>query len=213
MITCVHGFLGAPGDWEFLRQGGFDIDAISLDAAAALGKGDGGDTILGYSMGGRLALRALVAGASFRRAIIVSAGLNLEQGRDSRIAADEAWARRFEDDPWERVVADWNAQPLFGGRAHVRSEADFARPALASALRRYSPGRLEPLRASLPELKLPVLWIAGAHDVKYVDVAREAVSLLPDGTLWICPDAWHRVPWERPVAFVEAVRRFVEGEG
>ena len=28
------------------------------------------------------------------------------------------------------------------------------------------------------------------------------VSLLPNGELWICPGAAHRVPWETPDAFI-----------
>lgn len=209
MITAIHGLLGSPRDWDFLAEAGLGIDAITLDEAAALGAGDAGDTILGYSMGGRLALGALADGAAFRRAIIVSAGLNLEEGREARVAQDEAWASRFEADPSDRVIADWNAQPLFGGRLDARFERDFDRQAVAAALRQYSPGLLPPLRPHLSSLRLPVLWIAGEHDERYAALAREAVTLLPNASLWICPGAWHRVPWEQPEAFLTRVTEFL----
>ena len=56
VITCIHGFLGLPRDWDFLREAGFDIETPPLDAIP-----DRGDVLLGYSMGGRLALRKLSA--------------------------------------------------------------------------------------------------------------------------------------------------------
>src|SRR5436853_6702916 len=65
VITCLHGFLGLPRDWDFLREAGFEIETPPLDAIPPRG-----DVLLGYSMGRRLALRAL---GGYRRAGIVSA--------------------------------------------------------------------------------------------------------------------------------------------
>ena len=93
MLTIFPGFLGTARDFDFMR----DIETPF-------------DVLVGYSMGGRLALQALIDGAPFDRAVIISAGLNLEENRDERRARDEAWARRFESDPWDEVIRDWNAQ-------------------------------------------------------------------------------------------------------
>ncbi|HEV8433755.1 MAG TPA: alpha/beta fold hydrolase, partial [Thermoanaerobaculia bacterium] len=92
MITFFNGFLGVDRDWDFVRD-------IETDERV----------LVGYSMGGRLALQALVANAAFDRAVIISAGLNLEEGREERRARDEAWAKRFESDAWDEVMRDWNA--------------------------------------------------------------------------------------------------------
>src|SRR5512141_1235766 len=122
MITALHGFLGLPSDWNFLRQAGFEIETPELDAIPSSGQ-----TLLGYSLGGRMALHALVGGATYERAVIVSANLGIE-GDDARLSrrrADEHWARRFETQPWEPLMRDWNAQPLFGGHAMPRRERDF----------------------------------------------------------------------------------------
>src|SRR5205085_504342 len=89
VLTILPGFLGKTGDFA------------SFETPL--------DVLLGYSMGGRFALEMLIAGAEFDRAVIVSAGLNLEEGREERRARDEAWARRFESDPWDDVMRDWNA--------------------------------------------------------------------------------------------------------
>lgn len=206
MITALHGFLGRPADWDFLRDAGFDVDARELDDVP-----QSGDTIVGYSMGGRIALHALLDGATYRRAVIVSAGLGIESedARAARREADEKWARRFENDDWETVLRDWNAQPLFGGDVRVRRERDYDRRRVVEALRRWSPGVLPPLAPRLREITIPILWIAGERDAKYVAEAERAVKLLPNATLWICPNAAHRVPWEEPDAFVRRLRSFL----
>ncbi|HEX3580625.1 MAG TPA: alpha/beta fold hydrolase [Thermoanaerobaculia bacterium] len=192
MITFFNGFLGVDRDWDFVR----DIETPER-------------VLVGYSMGGRLALQVLIEGAVFDRAVIVSAGLNLEEGRDERRARDEAWARRFESDPWYEVLRDWNAQPVFGGHVVERFERDYDRRELARRLRESSPGVLAQLAPRLHEIKIPVLWIAGERDKTYVEVGKRAVGLLPNAELWICPNAGHRVPWEQPQAFAARLREFV----
>lgn len=194
MIWCVPGFLGLPSDWDFLPWPHRHYEA---------GAGAADDVIIGYSMGGR---RALQEAPRFRKAVIVSAGINAPD--PGRVARDEAWARRFENDAWDAVIRDWNAQPVFGGHEVVRHEADQDRGALACALREWSPAVMPPPK--LEEIGTPILWIAGERDAKYVEIGREAVARLPEATLWICPDAGHRVPWEQPQAFVERLRPFLE---
>jgi 2-succinyl-6-hydroxy-2,4-cyclohexadiene-1-carboxylate synthase len=209
VIWCLHGFLGLPRDWDFLP---FPHRAVNLfdDGLAELEEAKEDDVLLGYSMGGRLALRELLT-RRFRKAIIVSSGLNLEEKREQRQADDDAWARRFEsDEPWWSLMKDWNTQPVFAGHEQPRNEQDFDRKQLAAALREWSSGRLEPLAPRLKEIDVPVLWIAGERDVKYVIEGSRAVSLLPRGELWVCPRAGHRVPWERPEAFLARLRPFVE---
>ena len=203
MITAVHGFLGLPSDWDFLRDAGIDVDArTSGDIPSS------GDVLLGYSMGGRLVLHALLNGARYRKAVIVSAGLGVEgeSERKARREADEAWAARFEREDWDTLLLDWNAQAVFGGHVQLRLEKDFDRPALATALREWSPAVLPAVADRLQEITIPVLWIAGERDRRYVEEGRRAVALLPDAELWICPDAGHRVPWEQPDLFVRRLR-------
>lgn len=202
VTVALHGFLGLPGDWGFLRDAGFDVVTPALDAIPP-----SGDTILGYSMGGRLALRALIDGAKFKRAVIISSGLTVEAGRADR---DEAWARRFESEEWSSLMRAWNVQPVFGGHALPREERDFDRAALARALREWSPAALEPVAPRLHEIAIPVLWVVGANDAKYVAESERAMTLLPNAELFLCDGAGHRVPWEQPDAFVRRLRAFVE---
>jgi 2-succinyl-6-hydroxy-2,4-cyclohexadiene-1-carboxylate synthase len=162
-------------------------------------------------MGGRLALQDLIDGDDYDRAVIISAGLNLEdeEEREARRQRDEAWAKRFESDPWDELMLDWNAQPVFGGHVVERFEQDYDRSVLAQLLRKTSPGVLAPLAPHLHKILIPVLWVAGERDTAYVEIGRRAVSLLPHAELWICPDAGHRVPWEQPHAFHDRLEEFL----
>lgn len=203
-ITALHGFLGLPSDWDFLQHAGFDVRAADLRDIPSEG-----DTLLGYSLGGRLALQTLLGGARYRNAVIVSAGLGVETDREQRIAQDERWADRFEHGEWYAVMRDWNAQPLFGGHGMPRHESDFDRHELARQLREWSPAVLPPVAARLQEIEIPVLWIAGSRDAKYVAEGQRAIELLPRASLWIAEGAAHRVPWEQPEAFAARLREFV----
>jgi 2-succinyl-6-hydroxy-2,4-cyclohexadiene-1-carboxylate synthase len=198
VITCLHGFLGSPHDWDFLRDAGFEIETPPLDAIPPHG-----DTLLGYSLGGRLALQTLLAGTNYKRAILVSTGLGIEDdsARAARRASDEAWAQRFESEDFEAVMADWNAQPVLAGPSLHRTRDDYD----PRALREWSSGALPPVASRLHELTIPTLWIAGARDSKYAAEAHRGASLAR-GRVAIVDGAGHRVPWEQPVPFTTVLR-------
>jgi 2-succinyl-6-hydroxy-2,4-cyclohexadiene-1-carboxylate synthase len=208
VIWTLSGFLGLESDWDFLPWPHKEVERRALsppDMLGGLRARRSTDVLLGYSAGGRLALRMLELHA-MQKAIIVSAGLNAPD--EERRKRDEEWARRFESEEWPSLMRAWNAQSVFGGHALERREEDYDRAELARQLREYSPAVLPPPR--LEQIETPILWIAGERDAKYVDVAQRAVARLPHAELWICPDAGHRVPWEQPDSFVSRLRDFLE---
>lgn len=207
LIRILPGFLGLASDFDFLPWAHRVVWAAGLPLGGNEAEVDDTtrDILLGYSMGGRLALQVLEE-RRFRCAIIVSSGLNIPD--EERRERDEQWARRFESEEWSSLMRDWNAQPVFGGHVIARHEGAYDRHELARQLREWSPAVLPPPR--LESIETPILWIAGARDPKYVAIAARAVERLPDAELWICPDAGHRVPWEQPEAFVARLRAFLE---
>lgn len=191
MIRTISGFLGLPSDWDFLPWPHAPYD------------GSEDDVLIGYSLGGRL---ALAEAHRFQKVVVVSAGLNAPDA--ARQERDKEWARRFESEEWSSLMRAWNAQPVFGGHAVERRQSDYDRAALARQLRELSPAVLPP--PHLEAITTPILWVAGELDSKYVAIAKSAVARLPHAELWLCPGAGHRVPWEQPDALVSRLRTFLE---
>jgi 2-succinyl-6-hydroxy-2,4-cyclohexadiene-1-carboxylate synthase len=207
MIVALHGFLGEGSDWDFLRDAGFEVVTPPLDEIPL-----SGDVLLGYSLGGRLALHALLAGANYRCAVFVSTGLGIEgeADRERRRLADEQWACRFERDDWATLMRDWNNQPVFGG--HVIPRREQPRAPLVHALRAWSPAVLPPAGLRLHELETPALWIAGSRDTRFIAECGRGAALMPKGRLEVVEGAGHRVPWEAPAAFIERLRLFLDAQ-
>ena len=231
MIHCLHGFLGSPRDWDGFGDFGTGQSVVKADLFGAEAFADaptlaewadayyaerveaGPNYLLGYSLGGRLALHLA---AQFPDAwdgiIIVGAnpGLDDAEARAKRRAHDEIWAQRFETEAWDTLLADWNTQAVFGGRpGGTRHEADFDRARLADTLRRWSLGAQGPLWDALPAIACPLLWIAGADDSKQQPICQRLLDTVPGAQVWIAPDAAHRVPWEQPAAFAARVHTFL----
>lgn len=244
MIVALHGFLGLPSDWEStarhwgpelwsadswtpnLWQDVRHICASSeapRDGFAAwvvhfignLEKRTSGKTILlGYSLGGRLAMHALLARPDlFQAAVIVSAhpGLEDEEERARRCESDLRWMRRFAQDPWSPLLQDWNSQgALARSPERPRPEVDFDRKALATGMGLWSLGRQENLREALHELPLPILYLTGAQDTKFSTLFTDYSQRLknPRHRHEILPKAGHRLPWDDQDGFRDRVREF-----
>jgi 2-succinyl-6-hydroxy-2,4-cyclohexadiene-1-carboxylate synthase len=178
--------------------------------------------LLGYSMGGRVALHlALAAPRRFASLTLESAspGIVEPAERAARVHADEALADLLEREGIVAFVDRWEQVPLFASqaslpaevRARVRAGRLRSNPlGLANSLRGFGAGMPEPLQARLGELSTPTLLIAGALDEKYCQLGREMAAAIPDARLETVPDAGHTVHLERPEAFVAALRTFLE---
>lgn len=236
---CLHGAVGMAADWRsFAKQlavektGSRAVDlwrfldcqpmpltdfgpALNADAGGEVFRGSG-RALLGYSMGGRLALHALLeSGHPWKAAVIVSAhpGLESRAERNARQAADAAWATKALAGNWQDFLKDWNAQPVLGASAIRDSQATgslvMRRREIARSFVDWSLGAQEPLWDRLPEIAIPVLWVVGESDEKYRALAERAVALLPSAKLVIAPGAGHRVPWEAEEWLAETVSGFL----
>jgi 2-succinyl-6-hydroxy-2,4-cyclohexadiene-1-carboxylate synthase len=182
--------------------------------AECLNQSDAGDgTLLGYSMGGRIALHMLIRSQQWKRAVIVSAspGLTETEDRGARLANDLRWADRFKTENWDETITAWNSQGVFANDPGQpdRRESDYRRSDLAAALVLGSVAGQENLRPHLRNLEIPILWIAGERDAKYAALAQECASVNPMFTCKIILGAGHRVPWAYPDEFCEAVEQFL----
>jgi 2-succinyl-6-hydroxy-2,4-cyclohexadiene-1-carboxylate synthase len=170
--------------------------------------------LCGYSMGGRLALRAALTNPKrVERLILVSCGPGIADGaeRAARLKDDLALAERIESMPLEAFVDEWGAQPLFAGLP--RGVADFARadrvrnvPAgLAAALRGMGQGATDPMWDPIGELTMPVTVIVGERDAKYAAIGAVMAERIPGAQLVVVRGAGHAVHLEKPEAVAGAL--------
>ncbi len=211
-----HGQSDAPVDVER-----YNIEHCQQDILAALqalGIERGKSIILGYSMGGRIALYTAFSGY-FRAVILESAspGLATLAARQQRRASDEALATRIERDGIEAFIDYWETIPLFASQQNLPADQREALHAqrlsnratgLANSLRGIGTGAQPELYTQLPALNIPVLLLAGALDSKFCVIAQQMASQLPQATLQIIPAAGHAIHLEQPAAFVTAISDF-----
>ena len=173
-------------------------------------------TLVGYSMGGRIALHtALTVPGLVERLVLVGAspGIADPAEREQRRRADEALAERIEAIGVEAFAEEWGAQPLFAGqdpRVAAAAHADRLRNmagGLAAALRGLGTGVMEPLWGRLGELAMPVTLVVGERDVRFRAIAEQMTPAIADSRLELVAGAGHATQLERP----EAVAALIAG--
>lgn len=242
--ALFHGFTGSANAWGTTVLNGLaeaGVEPIALDLPGHgenAGRSDpvdftldgalgriavgvaGARVVVGYSMGGRLALHhALRPNGDVRRLVLESASPGLAGGdeRESRRQRDAALAGRIVELGIEAFVREWEALPLFSSQRRLPTDVRSAHrsrrlsndPAsLAAALRGLGAGTLPSLWDRLGELRVPVLLLAGELDEKFVEIGARMERALPDARLEVVAGAGHAVHLERPEAWLDLVVPF-----
>lgn len=236
MITALHGFLGRPHDWTSLfgdhplADQVSSIDLLTYQPISELWKWakefndnirkrstpDVPNIIMGYSLGGRLAMHALIDDPQlWQGAVIISSHLGLISHNDkvARKSIDDYWAHRFENDAWNTLMQDWNQREVFVNDTFkfARCEHDYLRSALSTSLRNWSLSQQDDLSDKMCQLKMPILWMAGSDDATFVNQGKRLQGRLLNSKseIKIIPDAGHRVPWQYPQQFLSELSNFV----
>lgn len=226
----MHGLAGAGFPPVLVDLPGHGADAgardpgeLTLEAAlAGIGAAGAWPTdLIGYSMGGRLALHFAAAyPQKVRRLVLESAspGLESDGERAERRRADELLATLAEEKGIEWFVEHWESRPMFATRRRL-DPATSARqrdlrlrndPAsLAAALRGLGTGALPSLWDRLPSIAQPTLLLVGELDRKFVEVGERMARAMPHARLEVVPAAGHTVHLEAPGAWLEAVTGFL----
>jgi 2-succinyl-6-hydroxy-2,4-cyclohexadiene-1-carboxylate synthase len=246
-LLLLHGFMGSADDWtgeitEPLVAAGLQVLAVDLPGHGRTIVDDEDDYyieycapalvrllddlrlkrvhLLGYSMGGRLALYMAVRFPErFQRIVLESAspGLKTKAERKARIAEDAALAMRMLSQPMVEFLIEWYTQPLFSSMSTqpARLERLIARRidndalGLSMSLKGMGAGAQPSLWNELANVESSLLLIAGEKDSKFCGVGREMVKRSPKATLAVVADSGHNVHFERPREFTELVREFL----
>lgn len=190
---------GSAGDRRPVK-----LDSV-LDDLAALPPAE--FTLVGYSMGGRIALHAALAlNDRVRRLVLIGAspGLGDPAERAERRVADERLADEIERSTIEEFARRWAQTPVLAGlpedvAAAVHADRLRSEPAgLARALRGLGTGALPPLWSRLGEIAVPVALVAGERDQKFSRIASQMAERLPRAEVVVVPGAGHAVHLEAP---------------
>jgi 2-succinyl-6-hydroxy-2,4-cyclohexadiene-1-carboxylate synthase len=243
--VMLHGFAGSAGEWDGRLVDGLagvglapvlvdlpghgsdagatDPAAFTLDAALASIEAAGRwpADMIGYSMGGRLALHFAAAYPGHVRRLVLessSPGLDAPAERAARRAADEALAARIEAEGVEWFVDHWESLPMFETRRHLDAGVLLRRRnlrlrndprSLAAALRGLGTGALPALWARLQTFDIPTLLVVGERDERFAQIAERMARAMPRAQIAMIRGAGHTVHLEAQAAWLEAVIGFL----
>lgn len=177
--------------------------------------------LLGYSMGGRLALYMAARYPAYIKSLILesaSPGLETTAQRQVRIQNDNRLASEIELNGVPAFVERWQRLPLFATQQRLpKAERETlhhqrlsnSASGLAYSLRGMGTGQQPSLWFELDSIDLPVLILAGELDKKYVRIAQQMAAMIPQAGLNIIADAGHNIHLEKTQIFVATVLDFL----
>lgn len=246
-LLFLHGFLGDLREWDPIvdallpdyrcltvdlpghgktSASAFDDqDDLSSVARAVLTFLDTLDvtrcSLIGYSMGGRLALQmAVLDPARFAGLVLESAspGLRDEAERKRRAEDDSKLAARLAASDFATFLKDWYTQSMFGDMrrdqkrfsALICQRLDNNPEHLARALRLMSVGRQSSLWDAWAANRISTLLLAGKLDAKYVGIEAQMAQVCPTVKTRVFDRCGHNVHYAHADEYAQAVRAFLQ---
>ncbi|MEO5904619.1 MAG: 2-succinyl-6-hydroxy-2,4-cyclohexadiene-1-carboxylate synthase [Gemmatimonadaceae bacterium] len=177
--------------------------------------------LVGYSMGGRAALRFAVDHLDRVAGLVLestSPGIADGKQRFDRTAADTELADLIELDGIEKFVRRWERLPLWDTQRRLSDKTLAGQherrltnnpTGLANSLRGAGAGKDLPMLDAAMRIRVPALLIAGALDSKYVALGGLLEKAIPDSRLKVIPNSGHAVHLEQPEAFAATILEFL----
>lgn len=236
-VVLVHGFTQTLVSWRHVAArlapdhevvrvdapghgGSGDVEADLHHGAALLAESGGRGVYVGYSMGGRLALRLALDRPDLVDGLVLvgaTAGIDDPDERADRRRADEAMAAQIETQGVESFLDGWLSLPLFAGlppdpverRARAANTAD----GLASSLRLAGTGTMDPpWWDELHRVSAPTIVLAGGLDHKFTDLGRRLVTAIGREARFLPVEgAGHAAHLHDPDLLAESVRALTRG--
>ena len=236
-IWCLHGSLQTALVWKPIGNaiesefGSVQVEAVNLYENEYESFGDWREQfyekveeqtkgepslLLGYSMGGRLAMNACVHRPSLWSGVIAvgaDPGLISDDARANQLQKDLEWARRFRSEDIQELLNEWDSLPVFCGRSNCASReiSELDSEKISRFFDVFSKARQGNMLPMLRKLKTPpLLYISGCDDLKYTKIGQDLAAHCMPVRHQIIPNAGHRVPWESQDAFISEVSVFID---
>ena len=246
VIVLLHGFTGSTKTWQQVIPKLTDYRLVTVDLLGH-GKTDAPEDIapysmeaqvemldqlftqlqlkafvlLGYSMGGRVALSYAVRYTERIEQLLLesaSPGLTNEEERTVRKLADDALAEKIMENGIPSFVDTWENIPLFASQKalslNIQNEIRAERlqqsaRGLTNSLRGVGTGVMPPLWDELDKLTFPVTLLTGALDTKFVGLAKNMLEKLQFGQHFSVSNAGHAIHVENPTKFATIVKETI----
>ncbi|BAU65014.1 hypothetical protein STA3757_23930 [Stanieria sp. NIES-3757] len=174
--------------------------------------------LVGYSLGGRLALYlTLYFPEYFYKVALESAspGLENEEEREQRIQLDLQIAAELESTDFSFFLNKWYSNSLFESfKKHpdfnqaIQTKLTNNPTELAKSLRNISTGLQPSLWQNLKQNRIPLLFLVGELDQKFVLINTKMTKLCPNSQLKIIKNSGHNIHFENPVEYAQAIKDF-----
>ena len=177
--------------------------------------------LVGYSMGGRIALNFALQNAALLNGLVLESstwGISEETLRRERVQQDEILADFIENNPIEKFIDYWmnidlfNSQKRFSiemlGQIREQKLANNI-TGLANTLRYSGTGTMKPLYDNIKDILLKTLLITGELDSKFTDINEQMVNLFTNAEHKIIKNAGHNTHLEEPQRFIKEINKFL----
>ncbi|WP_298704930.1 2-succinyl-6-hydroxy-2,4-cyclohexadiene-1-carboxylate synthase [uncultured Veillonella sp.] len=245
-LICLHGFSEACDTWQHLNLPGFRLYCIDFlghgfsdrpnksnlyEFNTALRHlytlihtlvGDEPYGMLGYSMGGRMALQYAAMYEPERLAFLIlesaSPGIEHMTERGLRMGHDEKLAKAIESHSIQWFEELWSSLPIFSSQQTLpetvqesikRRRLSNEPYVLAHTLRGTGQGKTPYVGDSIEKLGTEILYIAGEYDAKYMEFGTHVFAPCGNVSFVSVPQAGHNVHIEKPKEFNDIVDLFL----
>lgn len=246
-VILLHGFTGDHSTWNPIKQ--YLMDSFKVISIDIIGHGKTSSPpdvrnyrieqvvsqisgildhlslkkahILGYSMGGRLALSYAIANPERVKSLVLesaSPGLRTVEERRLRVQADEQLSDKILRDGIEKFVDYWGNIPLFKtqeknlntlDREQIQQQRLANNPTgLANSLKGMGTGAQPSYWEKLATLDMPVLLVCGQLDPKFCRISQEMQLLIQNADLVEVNEVGHAIHVEVPKKFGTIVKEF-----
>ncbi|MCZ2260707.1 2-succinyl-6-hydroxy-2,4-cyclohexadiene-1-carboxylate synthase [Sporosarcina sp. G11-34] len=178
-------------------------------------------TLVGYSMGGRIALAYTYRYPTRVTSLILessSPGIKDESERLERQIADNKLSDRIRREGIPLFVEFWENIALFNSQKRLSAEVQSAVreerlsqnvTGLANSLIGIGTGTQPSYWDKLQTINIPILLITGEIDTKFVNIAQEMMKYLPLAKHRTIKDTGHAIHVEKPTLFATMVKEHV----
>lgn len=175
--------------------------------------------LLGYSMGGRVALGFAEGYPSKVEKLILessSPGLKTKSEQNKREEHDFKLAESILENGLVKFVDNWENLPLFATQKQLSADSQSRirnerlaqnRIGLATSLQQLGTGSQPSYWSSLAMIKLPVYLFVGELDLKFKQIANQMAQELPACDIIEFAKAGHAPHIEQPLLFAEYLKK------